>query len=76
MKQVILNITDRDYKIVSKCAFVRDRTVEQYALEAMRQSASSDLSERIGFHLGFGDKPSYDDVWSPDVEGIMKGAHV
>ena len=76
MKQLTLNIPDRDYGIIEKCAFVRDQTVEKYALQATRQSATCDLGESIASHLGFEFSSIYDDVWSPDIDQIIKSGVV
>jgi hypothetical protein len=73
MKHVVLNIPDRDYRIIEKYAFVCDLTVEELAWRSLKNSCSSELDWQIGKLMGFDDETDYFEIWSPDVDRIMKG---
>jgi len=73
MRQITFTVPDRDYKIVEKYAFLLDLTIEELCWRAARNNCSSELDWRLYRLLGFEDGTDLFEIWSPDVEEIMKG---
>jgi len=76
MRQIVLNVPDRDYALVAKCAFVEDPSVEKLAWIAIRDRCGCDLCESIASLLNLDDRENCANIWSPDIEKIMKGEGV
>ena len=68
MKHVTLNIPDRDYAIMEKCACVEGLTVEKLILSATKNRCDCDLELPMGDLFNTKDCRQFEEVWSPDIE--------
>lgn len=72
MKHITLQIPERDYEIVSKCACAEGISIEQLAWEAVKSYCSCALQEHLGCLAGFGFRGHYDDIWSPIDDEVFE----
>ncbi len=52
--QVVFSLPAREHELISRIAGLEGRSIEEYALRALRHIADADAGESVGCVMGFG----------------------
>ncbi|MBW8003072.1 MAG: hypothetical protein FVQ80_13815 [Planctomycetes bacterium] len=67
--KITLEISQRDYDIISKVLAARGETIQDIIVDDLRSTIDMDLQESLGIAMGYGDHPCYDHVF--EEEGVQ-----